>query len=115
MREQASQVDYQGSFTTKASDYALQLYTFRLCPFAHRVRLALAEKGVVPEAIEVDLKNRLAGFARISPLGRVPLLVHGKTNLWESAVINEYIEEIFPDPPLMAASLSDRALARVWI
>jgi glutathione S-transferase len=56
----------------------LQLYTFQLCPFAHRVRLALAEKGVVAEPIEIDLKNKPANFARISPYGRVPLLLHGE-------------------------------------
>jgi glutathione S-transferase len=93
----------------------LQLYTFQLCPFAHRVRLALAEKGVVAEPIEIDLKNKPANFARISPYGRVPLLLHGEVKLWESAIINEYLDEVFPDPPLMPASLPDRALARIWI
>ena len=93
----------------------LQLYSFELCPFAHRVRLALAEKGVATESIEIDLKNKPASFARISPYGRVPLLLHGEVKLWESAVINEYLDEVFPDPPLMPASLADRALARVWV
>jgi glutathione S-transferase len=93
----------------------LQLYTFQLCPFAHRVRLALAEKGVAAEQIEIDLKNKPAGFARISPHGKVPLLLHGAVKLWESAVINEYLDEVFPDPPLMPASRTDRALARIWI
>jgi glutathione S-transferase len=100
---------------SKMNDSVFQLYTFRLCPFAHRVRLALAEKGVASEAIEVDLKNKPAGFARISPFGKVPLLLHGEAKLWESAIINEYLDELLPDPPLMPASLSDRALARVWV
>jgi glutathione S-transferase len=93
----------------------LQLYTFQLCPFAHRVRLTLAEKGVAAEQIEIDLRNKPASFARISPHGRVPLLLHGEARLWESAVINEYLDEVFPDPPLMPASLADRALARIWV
>lgn len=93
----------------------LQLYTFELCPFAHRVRLALAEKGATAEQIEVDLKNKPASFARMSPDGRVPLLLHSEVRLWESAVINEYLDEVFPDPPLMPISLTDRALARIWI
>ena len=93
----------------------LQLYSFQLCPFAHRVRLALAEKGVAAEPIEVDLKNKPASFARISPHGRVPLLLHGEVKLWESAIINEYLDEVFPDPPLMPASLPDRSLARIWV
>ncbi|MCP3397846.1 glutathione S-transferase N-terminal domain-containing protein [Bradyrhizobium sp. CCGB01] len=93
----------------------LQFYSFKLCPFAHRVRLALAEKGVLAEAIEIDLKNKPASFVRISPCGRVPLLLHGEAKLWESAVISEYLDEVFPDPPLMPASLPDRAHARIWV
>lgn len=115
MHEQASRVDHQQSLIRKANNAALQLYTFKLCPFAHRVRLALAEKGIASEAIEVDLKNKPAEFARLSPSGRVPLLLHGQTKLWESAIINEYLDEAFPDPPLMPASESDRALARIWV
>jgi glutathione S-transferase len=87
----------------------------QLCPFAHRVRLALAEKGVAAEPIEIDLKNKPSSFARLSPYGRVPLLLHGEVRLWESAVINEYLNEVFPDPPLMPASPPDRALARIWV
>ena len=60
-----------------------QLYTFKLCPFAHRVRLALAEKSVPAELIEIDLKNKPASFAQISPYGKVPLLLHGRIKLWE--------------------------------
>jgi len=101
--------------TSDMTEPMLQLYSFQLCPFAHRVRLALAEKGVAAEPIEIDLKNKPASFARISPNGRVPLLLHGEVKLWESTVINEYLDEVFPDPPLMPASLADRALARVWV
>jgi glutathione S-transferase len=93
----------------------LQLYTFQLCPFAHRVRLALAEKGITAEEIEVDLKNKPASFASVSPTGKVPLLQHSGIKIWESAIINEYLDETFPDPPLLPALPSDRALARIWI
>src|ERR1051325_1728073 len=55
----------------------LQLYTFQLCPFAHRVRLTLAEKGLTAELIEIDLKNKPAGFSKISPYGKVPVLQPG--------------------------------------
>ena len=79
----------------------LRLYTFKLCPFAHRVRLALAEKGLMAEQIEIDLKNKPADFKAVSPNGRVPLLVHGSAKLWESAVILEYLEEVFPQHSLM--------------
>jgi len=93
----------------------LSLYTFKLCPFAHRVRLTLAEKGLSADMIEIDLKNKPEDFTEISPYGRVPLLVHGETRLWESAVIMEYLDEAFPQPPLMPAEPSGRAYARLWI
>jgi glutathione S-transferase len=93
----------------------LKLYTFRLCPFAHRVRLTLAEKGLVAEFIEINLKDKPADFLSISPNGRVPVLVHEAKRIWESAVIMEYLEEAFPERPLMPADPCERAEARLWI
>src|SRR5882724_9525265 len=93
----------------------LQLYNFQLCPFAHRVRLTLAEKRLAAELIEIDLKNKPASFSKISPYGKVPLLQHGDVKIWESTIINEYLDEVFSDPPLMPSSPSDRALAHIWI
>jgi glutathione S-transferase len=93
----------------------LKLYTFKLCPFAHRVRIALAEKGLNYEKIEIDLKNKPASFAEISPTGRVPLLMHGDHKVWESAVILEYLEDAFPEHRLMPADPADRAKVRLWI
>ncbi len=95
--------------------HELSLYTFKLCPFAHRVRLVLAEKGLSADMIEIDLKNKPDDFTEISPYGHVPLLLHGETRLWESAVIMEYLDEAFPQPPLMPAEPSERAHARLWI
>lgn len=92
----------------------LKLYTFKLCPFAHRVRIALAEKGLTAESIEVDLKNKPAEFITLSPYGRVPLLDHGGTRLWESAVILAYLDEAFLHPALMPELPAMRAQARLW-
>lgn len=93
----------------------MKLYTNQLCPYAHRVRLTLAEKGIDAELIEIDLKNKPSDFVHISPDGRVPLLLHRGAKIWGSAIINEYIDEVMPDPPLMPAAPADRALARNWI
>jgi glutathione S-transferase len=95
--------------------HGLQLYTFKLCPFAHRVRLAIAEKKLQAELIEIDLKNKPADFLALSPTGRVPLLLHGGFKLWESAIILEYLEEAFPFHPLMPSQPEERAKARLWI
>jgi glutathione S-transferase len=93
----------------------LRLYTFGLCPYAHRVRLALAEKSLKADQIEIDLKNKPAEFLDISPHGRVPLLIHDGFRVWESAIILEYLEEAFPRHPLMPADPAARAEARLWI
>jgi glutathione S-transferase len=93
----------------------LKLYSFKLCPFAHRVRLTLAEKRLDAELVEINLKDKPADFLSISPSGRVPVLVHDAKRIWESAVIMEYLEEAFPEPPLMPIDASQRADVRQWV
>jgi glutathione S-transferase len=93
----------------------LEIYSAALCPFAHRSRLALAEKCVPFQVIEIDLQNKPANFQDISPYGKVPILKHGDHRIWESAIINEYLEEAFPEPPLLPITPIQRAQARIWI
>jgi glutathione S-transferase len=93
----------------------LEIYSAVLCPFAHRSRLALLEKGVPFKLIEVDLYNKPANFKDISPYGKVPVLKHGDNCVGESAIINEYLEEAFPEHPLLPKSALERAQARIWI
>ena len=63
----------------------------------------------------MDLDNKPADFLAVSPYGLVPALVDGETVVYESAVINEYIEEKFPIPSLMPHDPAGRARARIWI
>jgi glutathione S-transferase len=93
----------------------IQIYSAILCPFAHRVRLTLIEKGVRFESIEIDPQNKPANFLEISPYGKVPVLKHGDNRVWESAIVNEYLEDVFPDPPLLPTEPMQRAQARIWI
>src|SRR4051812_41465979 len=93
----------------------LTLYSARACPFAHRSRLVLAEKGVAFELVEIDLANKPAWFSNVSLYGKVPALEHAGHRIVESAVINEYIEETFPEPRLLPREPASRALARIWI
>src|SRR4051812_32170775 len=93
----------------------IDLYSATLCPFAHRTRLTLAEKGLKPRVIEIDLRNKPHWFAALSPLGKVPLLKVDEACLWESAVIDEYLEERFPRPALLPREPVARARARAWI
>jgi glutathione S-transferase len=93
----------------------IKLYSARACPFAHRTRLVLAEKGIPFELVEIDLANKPAWFGNVSLYGKVPALEHAGQRIVESAVINEYIEESFPEPRLLPGEPVRRALARIWI
>ncbi|HEY2073969.1 MAG TPA: glutathione S-transferase family protein [Gaiellaceae bacterium] len=93
----------------------LTLYDAPRCPYCARVRIVLAEKAVEFEAIEVDLDDRPAWIYEKNATGRVPVVEEDGWTLPESAVIMEYLEERYPDPPLLAADPADRALARLRI
>ena len=69
------------------------LYSAAVCPYAQRTRLLLREKGVRYDTVEVDLKNKSADFLAISPYSKVPVIKRGKDVVWESSVINEYLDE----------------------
>lgn len=93
----------------------IEIYSAALCPFAHRSRLTLLEKGIPFKLIEIDLQNKPANFLEISPYGKVPVLKHGNHRVWESAVVNEYLNDVFPEPPLLPQDPMQRAQARIWI
>lgn len=93
----------------------IQLYSAAVCPFAQRTRIVLHEKRLDYQVHEIDLKQKPADFLEISPHGKVPVLLYGGDRIWESAVINEYLEEVFPSPSLMPAEPGLRALVRIWI
>lgn len=93
----------------------VHLYSAEVCPYAARTRLLLIEKGVPFELTEIDLKAKPAWFAEISPYGKVPVLKCGADLVWESSIINEYVDEVFPDPPMMPREPGARARARFWI
>jgi glutathione S-transferase len=93
----------------------IQLFSAKACPFAHRTRLVLAEKGVPFELNEIDLLNKPANFLAVSAYGKVPAIEHDGVHLYESAVINEYLDEVFPEPRLLPRTPAQRAQARIWI
>jgi len=93
----------------------IEIYSAVLCPFAHRSRLTLLEKGIPFKLIKIDLQNKPANFGEISPYGKVPVLKYGDHRVWESAIINEYLDEAFPERPLLPKEPMQRAQARIWI
>jgi glutathione S-transferase len=92
----------------------LTLVSHHLCPYAQRVAIALAEKGVPHERVFIDLADKPAWFVAASPRGKVPLLRVGAETLFESAVICEYLEETAARP-LHPADPLERAKHRAWV
>ncbi|SIT72191.1 glutathione S-transferase [Ectothiorhodosinus mongolicus] len=93
----------------------LRLISFEICPFVQRSIITLRHKGAEFSLELIDLENPPAWFLKVSPLGKVPALeVDGKTWLFESAVINEFLDEI-TEPCLMPADALERARHRAWI
>ena len=92
----------------------LKLISHKLCPYVQRAVIALTEKGVPFERIDIDLDNKPDWFLKISPLGKTPVLVVGDTAIFESAVILEYLEETQPKALHPADPLA-RAEHRAWI
>jgi len=93
----------------------LTLYDAARCPYCARARIMLAEKQVEFETTEIDLTDRPAWIYEKNETGRVPVLEEDVWLLPESSVILEYLEERYPDPPLLPPDPADRALARVRI
>jgi glutathione S-transferase len=94
----------------------LTVYDAERCPYAARVRITLAEKGLPYEAVAIDLDDRPAWLYEKNPAGRVPVLEEeGGFVLPESVVILEYLEERFPEPALLPLDPAERALARLRI
>ena len=68
----------------------LILYSAQRCPYARRTRIVLREKRIDFDIYEVDLRNKSEEFLRVSPYGKVPVLVVNGTSLYESNIVNEY-------------------------
>jgi RNA polymerase-associated protein len=93
----------------------MTLYSGTTCPFSQRCRIVLYEKGMDFQIIDVDLFNKPEDLAVMNPYNRVPVLVERDLILYESNIINEYIDDRFPHPQLMPADPVMRARARLFL
>ncbi|WP_312360264.1 glutathione S-transferase family protein [Ensifer sp.] len=97
----------------------LTLISHHLCPYVQRAAIALAEKGVAFERVNIDLAAKPDWFLKISPLGKVPLLqipqASGEAVLFESSVICEYLEETQAGAKLHPTDALERARHRGWM
>ena len=93
----------------------MTLYSGTTCPFSQRCRIVLYEKGMDFQIIDVDLFNKPEDLAVMNPYNRMPVLVERDLILYESNIINEYIDDRFPHPQLMPADPVMRARARLFL
>lgn len=96
----------------------MKLYDRHTSPNCQRTRVVLYEKNLSYETIPVDLvkkEQKRPEFLKMNPYGKVPVLIDGDTILYESCIINEYIEEKYPNPPLLPKDLALRAKIRIQI
>ena len=92
----------------------IELISFDLCPFVQRSVITLLEKEIPFKRTNIDLANKPGWFLDISPLGKVPVLRINGNILFESAVINEYLDEITP-PSMHPQDPLQKAVNRAWI
>ena len=95
----------------------LQLYDAAVSPCSMKVRLCLAEKGVAAEIVPVNLgtkANLEPAYLALNPKGVVPTLVDDGLPIVESTLINEYLDDRFPSPPLKPDAPAARVEMRKW-
>lgn len=94
----------------------MELYDYPDCPFAQKVRVVLAEKELEYKKTYVDLRTgehrQNAEFLKLNPYGKVPVLIDDEVVVYDSTIINEYLEEEYPHPALMPADSAARARVR---
>jgi len=99
-----------------AQSHTVTVYDHPLSPYGQKVKIALLEKGVAFEAPlpgNIGSGNTAGEFARVSPRGEVPALVDGDVAVFDSTIILEYIEDRWPEPPLLPATPAERARVRM--
>ena len=77
--------------------------------------MVLHEKGINFEVHEVDLSNKSEEFLSVSPYGKVPVLRVNGSSLYESNIVNEYLDEVYESPGLMPENPEERASVRSWM
>ena len=94
---------------------SMTLYSDPACPYCHRVRMVLAEKGIAVDVVDVDAKALPDEVMDFNPYGTVPTFIDRDLRLYESRIIMEYLDERFPHPPLLPVDPVSRASARLFM
>lgn len=94
----------------------IRLYDYPDCPFCQKVRVVLAEKDLEYERVPVDLhkgEQRSPEFLKLNPYGKVPVLIDEDVVVYDSTIINEYLDEEYPNPSLMPEDSAGRGRVRL--
>ncbi len=95
----------------------IELYHFKNSVCSQKARMTLFEKDLEWRSHEVNLfasEQYDPKYLALNPKAYVPTLIHGDTAVWESTLICEYLDESFPEPPLMPSTPAGRVGARLW-
>jgi len=93
----------------------IKLYSDPHCPNSHRTRIVLAEKELPVDTEELESDNLPADFVKINPYGKLPTVIDRDIVFFESSVVNEYLDERYPHPPLKPGSPAERAQMRLAV
>jgi len=96
----------------------IKLYDFKSSPNCQRVKVVLAEKNLPYEVVPIDLtkkEQKTPEYLKLNPYGKVPVLTDDATVLYESLIINEYLDEKYPNPPLMPKDPAKKAKGRILV
>ena len=96
----------------------IKLYDFKSSPNCQRVKIVLVEKNLPYEIVPIDLRaqqQKTPDYLKLNPYGKVPVLTDDDTVLYESCIINEYLEEKYPNPPLMPKEPEKKAKVRILV
>lgn len=96
----------------------IKLYDFKSSPNCQRVKVVLAEKNLPYEIVPIDLtkkEQKNPEYLKMNPYGKVPVLTDDNTVLYESLIINEYLEEKYPNPPLLPKEPAKKAKGRILV
>lgn len=101
--------------TPAARKPIMTLYSGTTDPYSHRTRIVLYEKDIECQIVEVDLNKKPRELGELNPYNQVPTMVDRDLVLYESNIINEYLDERLPHPPLMPVDPVSRARARLML
>src|SRR5690606_15989388 len=102
-----------GGGATSGGTHVMTLYSRPTCPWSHRTRFVLAEKGITVDIVDVEGDRLPEDLVDLNPYNTVPTLVDRDLVLYDSRVIIEYLDERFPHPPLMPVDPVARAHFRL--